>query len=117
MLTASSSNHVQLTILPVHDPQERKKPMGYNEIYTGLAGGRQWLTSRGFLGSNHRYWFLESEMNDSVCPKPRPRTILLITVLLALGIRLFLLFYLKAYVIENDWSFGWETGSIANSLA
>jgi 4-amino-4-deoxy-L-arabinose transferase-like glycosyltransferase len=44
------------------------------------------------------------------------KLILWLIVLLALGLRLFLMGYSKSYLIENDWAFGYETGRIAKAI-
>jgi len=39
------------------------------------------------------------------------------TVVAALSIRLFCMYYLKSYIIPDDWDFGYETGSVAGAIA
>jgi len=45
------------------------------------------------------------------------KKILLLIVLVALGIRLFFMYSLDSYIIENDWEFGYETGRLAKAIA
>ncbi len=52
----------------------------------------------------------ESSQNDE-------RRILVAIVLAALAIRLFLMFWLKTYIITHDFAFGYEIGRVAKSLA
>ena len=47
----------------------------------------------------------------------KEKKILLFIVFISFGIRLFLMFYFKSYLMNNDWAFGYEAGRVAKAIA
>jgi 4-amino-4-deoxy-L-arabinose transferase-like glycosyltransferase len=69
-----------------------------------------------FMHVSHKGKFATQSRKADLRQRTDP-ALLWVLVLAAAAIRLFLMFWFRAYIFESSWSFGYETGRIASSIA